>query len=227
MGRGLFAVLALGVGLAALGTATVLIARDLVEARSQASPPTFSTPSTVVPPDTTTMASETTTVTETTTVAVTPTIIDVDFGSVVGLEDDSGRLTVSVPSEWGDVATGAWGSGGEVIGVRINAAVDREAWFDGWGTPGAFIGVTEVQGPDGLFGAFGGVCTYAGRSAASAGGLSAEVDLWVECGDERSTLAVVVAEADDRSFVMLIQVIVMDDDWHGYSAIMDTVHYEP
>jgi hypothetical protein len=210
VGRGLAAIAAIVIGIAALAAAGVILVRQITDARAQGPAATFAPPITEV---------------ATTTGPPEPTLVEVDPSSVVTLEDETGRLVASVPVDWQDVATSAWISGGREIGVRINAAPDRAAWFEGWGTPGVFIGVTEDGAPDARFDDFSSVCTHQGRQRAMAGVLAGEFDLWTDCGLEGGTLAVVVAEPEDRSFVMLIQVIVVDGDWHGYSAIMESVAY--
>lgn len=210
-GRGVAAVAALAIGVAALAVAGVLLVRQIADERSQSPGLTLAPPITEVTPTTATAA----------------TLVGVPPSSVVSLEDGTGRLTVSVPAEWGDVSTSAWIEDGEEIGVGINAASDGDAWFEDWGTPGAFIGVTYDGSPRDLFGNFDGACTYEGRERVMAGTLAGEVDLWVECGPEGGAFAVVVAEAEDGSFVMLIQVIVVDDDWSGFSAIVESVSYRP
>jgi hypothetical protein len=209
-GRGIAAVAAIVIGVAALAAAGVLLVRQIADDRSQ--PPGL----TLAPP-----------ITETTTVAIPPPALVDGEPSVVSLEDETGRLSVSVPEEWGDVATSVWIWDGEEVGVWISAATDRIAWFEGWGTPGAFIGVTHDASAGDLFGNFDDVCTYRSRDRIMAGTLAGEVDLWAECGAERGTFAVVVAAAEDGSFVMLIHVVVTDDDWRGFFAILESVAYRP
>lgn len=209
------------VGIALLGYSVVQIVGQITEQRvspstTQAFAP--STEATVSAPDSGEVA--------TTVAAPAPTLVAV-LGPTVGVVDDSGRLSAQVPESWSDVATTAWVSRDEPIGIRINAAVDRAAWFEGWATPGAFIGVTTERSTEELFGSFDDACTYGGRFSVSVGPNAGEADLWVLCGDEQSDLVVAVAEVDASSALMLIQVVIVDGDWAGFTSILRSVVYEP
>lgn len=222
MGRGLVAVLAALLGIGVLGYAAVQLVGQISDRRSappstQAFPDPPATTQPDLPLDTVPITVDTPTPTFTSGPLETMTVVD-----------DSGRLSVDVPATWSDVSTSAWISRDEPIGIRINAAVDRAAWFDGWDTPGAFIGVTSERTAEELFGSFDDDCTYASRFPVPIGiTATGEADLWILCGDERSDLIVVVAKVGTPGEVMLIQVVIVDSDWTGFTSILQSVAYQP
>jgi hypothetical protein len=215
------ALLAVVLGVATLGYALVQIVGQISEQRA-----TPSTTPAFTPPTETTIRELDPVPVPTTVESPTPTFT-ADPGATVGISDDTGRLSVHVPEAWADVATGAWVSRDEPIGIRINASLDRAAWFEGWGTPGAFIGVTSERSTGELFGSFNDSCTYASRFPVPIGATSGEADLWVLCGEEQSELIVAVAEVDPAGALMLIQVVIVDGDWAGFTSILQSVSYEP
>jgi hypothetical protein len=213
--RAAAALVALVAGAACLIGAGIILVRQAVDARSEA----IGAPS---PVDTVPAAT-------TTTAAPEPLVpSDVDLTEMVEVVDDSGTLSVFVPAGWSDVATSAWTEDGSPVGVRINAAPDRAAWFEGWGTPGVFVGATTVFDADRLAVDFGGVCVFEGRRPFRSEALIGSVETWVDCSSEGSELLVIVAEPDDGSYVLLIQVIVVDEaDRAGLDAVVSTVRYLP
>ena len=207
------------VGIASLAYAATILIRDAVDARSQ--PPTSFVGA---PP---TSAPGTTELTMPTTggpVEDLVTFVDLDINDLFVVEHGSADFSVQVPNDWVDASEGDWFSDGSVIGQRISVARDIDAWFEGWDTAGAFIGVTLDREPDSLFGEFSDVCAYAGRTVVPLGGHSGEADVWVDCGAPGSTLVIIVGEVGSGA-AMLVQVIVTDDDWRGFTAITESVSY--
>ena len=217
--RAAAAVVAGLVGIASLAYAATILIRDAVDARSQ--PPT-----TVVgaPPTSAPNTTESTTPTTGVSVDGLVTFVDLDFDDLVIIEHGSADFSVEVPEDWVDTSEGDWFSDGAVIGERISAARDIDAWFEGWDTPGAFIGVTRDRDPESLFGEFSDACAYAGRTGVPLGVYSGEAEVWVDCGDPGSTLVIITGEVGSGAS-MLVQVIVVDADWLGFTAITESVFY--
>lgn len=128
----------------------------------------------------------------------------------VTLSDDSGTLTVSVPSAWSDVDGGTWNRDGEAIGPALSAAVDRMAWYEGWGTPGAFLGVTDRFGADEALGDFAWACTLVRSTSVAAAAWEGEGNWWGGCGDEGSDFFDGVMSSPDGGAILVIQVVALD-----------------
>ena len=62
------------------------------------------------------------------------------YGDYVAVSDDSGFLTVEVPSEWSDVD----GSPG-LFGPNVLASTDVQAWLQTYDVPGIWFEATDIQ----------------------------------------------------------------------------------
>jgi hypothetical protein len=151
----------------------------------------------------------------------------VAFATVV---DDSGRLSVEFPFDWTDVSGGGWTVDGGEVGVSVSAAIDRGAWYDGWGTPGAFLGISEVTldefTPELVD--FAGACRLADAGGREYPGYTTVVQEWVECGDEGSQLTTALVWPSSFGWSGLIQIVSLDGT---ATSLLDhaiaTLSYEP
>lgn len=133
-------------------------------------------------------------------------------GETVAIFDDSGAVSVVVPAEWGDVSRSEWVRDGEVIGLALAAAVDRAAWVEGWGTPGVFVGVVP-SGPDAAevtLGDWGGSCSFGDVRDEVHDGYTMLVQVWTECGVERSVFTTALVWPADGRATVLIQLVTLD-----------------
>lgn len=183
---------------------------------STAAPTTTST--TITPTTTTsTTLAPTTTVTPTTT--TTTTLVQLEPGVLyteyVTISDESGLIDVSVPVEWNDVDGRGWESDlvdtDELIGPALTASPDRQAFLDGWGTPGVFIAASplitmSLEEVIDLFW-FGESCVYDGRYEYDDGLYAGLHDIYFECGPEASTFNQLVVAPPDDSFVASVQIL--------------------
>jgi serine protease Do len=138
--------------------------------------------------------------------------------------DDSGRLTISVPTAWSDTNGEAWYRDGAEVGIQVGAAPDLEAWRTGWGTPGVFVGVSEVVTLADAYGDWGGSCTRGGDEPFVADGVSGTIHVWVDCGSERSTF--LDGAGSTGSVLLLYQAVLLsDDDRVAASFALTTLSY--
>lgn len=133
------------------------------------------------------------------------------YADYADLTDDSGRISVSVPSAWDDVAGTSWVRDGNPIGIALSASPDRRAYFDTWGTPGVFLGSTDQLGLD-LEAyldtqQFNVSCTYAGREDYSDPLYDGFKDTWVDCGPENSVFQIVAVLSTDGTELITVQVL--------------------
>ncbi|HSM02288.1 MAG TPA: hypothetical protein VK960_07630 [Acidimicrobiia bacterium] len=133
------------------------------------------------------------------------------YSDYVELTDDLGLIVLSVPAEWSDVVTRGWERDGENIGPGINAAPDIAAWQAAWGTPGVFIGASDVLGltPDEALDAerWDTSCTYEGRDDYFDGLYTGRYDLYYDCGEELSVFIVIAAEPPEGGYLIYVQIV--------------------
>lgn len=167
----------------------------------------------------------------TVTTASTPTEPPVfDPGAFVTVSDDTGTVSISYPAEWTDRSGAEWSVEGEAVGLSVAAAPDRDAWYAGWGTPGAFVGVATV-GPDVYvpeLGDFSGACTLGATENREYEAASVVIQQWTECGDEGSEFYVVLLWPETFAYTALMQVVVTDSrGWELIDLFATTLSYQP
>jgi serine protease Do len=141
--------------------------------------------------------------------------------------DESGLLTVEIPTAWGDVDGSPWLLEGEVIGLSITAAPRIADFNSSWTTPGLFFGATDQFDltMDELldFFDYGDSCGYDGRYDYEDGVYFGLYDLWVNCGGTDTKLVVLGSEPADRSYLVLVMVqVVTDADLYALDYILNS-----
>jgi serine protease Do len=158
-----------------------------------------------------------------------------EYGSV---EDDSGVMTMEVPTEWSDIDGGAWTIDGQEVGAAIRSAPSLDDFFASYDTPGVFFGASaslaQEFDADGLldlsttleppFADFTTACTYEGRDDYEDPAYTGRFDFYTECGSGGETaIAVVAASPDDGSSIILVMIqAVSDADADAVDHILDT-----
>jgi hypothetical protein len=158
------------------------------------------------------------------------TTTDTGIDPFVTVVDESGRLSVDFPEEWTDTSGGGWSVDDRVVGLSVSAAIDRDAWYSGWGTPGAFLGVSEVPldefTPE--LGDFASVCRLADAGGREYPGHTTVVQEWVDCGDEGSQFTTALIWPTNFGGSALLQVVTLDGT---ATALVDhavaTLSYSP
>ncbi len=141
-------------------------------------------------------------------------------GGFVEIQDQTGALAVEVPAGWSDTANGEWDQEGERLGLQVSASPDLAAYNAGWYTPGVFFGASRVlkqrfpnDSADQVLDLFGSDdCEYNGREAYDDGTYKGKFDSWINCGDADSSFQIVAALPADGSYVLLVQMILMDEE---------------
>ena len=140
----------------------------------------------------------------------------------VTVTDDSGRLTVWVPAAWTDISGGGWTVQSKTVGLSLSVATDRASWYEGWDTPGVFIGVTtvpeDVYAPE--FVDFSGACTFQTIEDRDTGEYAALIEHWTDCGAEDSDFYAVIARPESSAYTALLQLVVVDG---GGAELLDTL----
>ncbi len=195
---------------------------------------TSATTTTTLATTTTSTATTTTTLGTTTTSTPAPTTtvgldVGVPYAGYELITDDDGLLEVSVPTEWADRLGVGWdyNSDGVLIGPALTAAIDRQAWLEGWATPGVFLSASAQLDltPDEMLDdrAFGGQCEYEGRLDYDDGEYRGRFDTWIDCGAEGSTFIVVASEPYSGGAIVLVQVIIVTEaDRDALREVLET-----
>ncbi len=151
------------------------------------------------------------------------------YSEYVPVEDDSGTITLAIPTEWSDVQSGRWMIDEVDYGPTITAAPDIEAWVNGWATPGVFFGASsslraelDVNGILDLSD-FSDVCTLDARYDYEDPLYIGAYDVYNECGGEGSTFIQLAAEPADGSYILLLQMVLVGDaDLEAIDQILNT-----
>ena len=153
--------------------------------------------------------------TTTTSAEVPATTVPEAPDEYVTITDDTDQIELRVPVEWVDTETSGWIESNELIGPGLNAAIDVDAWRAEWGTPGVFIGASDLlpETPETILDAkrWDSFCTYEGRGDYFDGVYTGRYDLYYDCGDELSIFIVIAAEPPDLSFLILVEIVVVTE----------------
>ena len=163
-------------------------------------------------------------------------------------KDDSGKLSMEVPSGWSEVDGTAWDFRGGKIGLSLIATNDLDAWYyhnyyrntsEGIDTPideapGVLFAVsrslpdqypenTEDQVLDLREFSYTGACEYDDRYQYDDGTYKGRYDLWISCGETNANIFVLAALPEDQSHVAVIQVTAgSEEDLEAQKHILDT-----
>jgi serine protease Do len=139
------------------------------------------------------------------------------YTSYTTINDDSGTLTVEVPTEWADINGSAWTLDSDVVGVSVSAAPDLNGFNTTWTTPGIFFGASDtlIQEVDenGVLDLldFSDSCTYDGRQPYEDALYTGFYDLWADCGGQDVLYVVLAATPQSRAYLILVQVQIVSD----------------
>ena len=151
------------------------------------------------------------------------------YAEYVIVNDDSGALSVEVPSAWSDVNGTPWEVDGEELGPSLTAASSIEGFNDTWATPGLFFAasesliaeVNETELLD-LFD-FSDSCIFDERVEYADELYTGYYDIWSECGDEGTLYIVLATTPESRSYIILVTVqIVSDADLEAFDNILNS-----
>lgn len=154
--------------------------------------------------------------------------------------DNTGTITMEVPTDWSDVNGSSWSYRDEDIGVAITAAPSIQDWIDYYTAPGVFFGASNdfakiggyVQfldfytGPDGFN--YRGNCTYSSgqRYDYDDGVYRGKFDYFYGCGGQGGYDAYVLSAVSKESqgdYIIIIAVQVPAGDGQNIDAIVQHI----
>jgi class 3 adenylate cyclase/tRNA A-37 threonylcarbamoyl transferase component Bud32 len=166
-------------------------------------------------------------------------------------KDNSGKLSVEVPSEWSNVDGTTWDFRGGKIGLGMVASSDLDAWYRYYryrisdGAEGSSSGFQEASGV--FFGVskslassypedtedqvldlkeynYSDICDYDSRDDYDDGTYSGKYDTWTNCGgSDNNKIFILAATPKDRAYVMMIRVQTRSEaDLEAQRHVLDT-----
>ena len=151
------------------------------------------------------------------------------YASYVYVTDDSGLLSIEIPTEWSDIDGGAWTTNdGDVVGLSVTAAPSINDFNNSWTSPGVFFGASvefNVLATDELldFFDFSEGCQYTERDTYQDPVYTGFYDLWSNCGGTDSLVVAIVVEPADGSYRAVVVVQVSTDaDLDALDRILDS-----
>jgi len=148
----------------------------------------------------------------------------------ISVTDDSGVLTMMIPSEWDDIDGSPMVSDGEIFGVAIEAAPNLEDYYDYWSVPGVlFIASKSLslfsndEALDFLKSDIVYDCQYDDRYDYDDGYYTGLFDIYTSCGGLDTVLLMIAAEPENHEYMILLMVtIVSEADLEATDVIIDT-----
>ena len=137
------------------------------------------------------------------------------------LTDVENAIQLEVPTTWDDTDGSTWVFDDEVVGSALSASPNYDDFLNTYDTPGVFFGASEVLTErftvDSLLDRFKGNndgldCTYEGRDSYEDALYTGQYDYYSDCGDIGSTIIDLVAEPEDQSFLMWLNIQIVDDN---------------
>lgn len=130
------------------------------------------------------------------------------------ISDDTGALSVEVPTEWSEVDGAPYEDeeGRAITDVRASSSLT--AFFENWDTPGMIFSAssdwvattTEDELLDQFFAGLESDCEYDGRQPYEDALYAGSYDTYSNCGDTGATFVTVAARPVESNFIVLVQV---------------------
>ena len=150
-----------------------------------------------------------------------------NYADYMTIVDNSGLLSVSVPTAWGDVDGSPWVVDGEQLGLRLVAAPNIEDFYGFWDVPGmiftASIDLAALSDDEILDLVTWDNCSYGGRFDYSDPLYTGKYDVWENCGDVGATYITLSVSPDGRAFSILVEIqVVTQADLEALDTIVNT-----
>ncbi len=158
---------------------------------------------------------------------------DIDLSLYNVINDDSGKLSVSVPKAWSAVSSGDWLLNDEKVGLSLTAAPDLKAYNDGWTTPGIFFGVSTELAKDLDLEKFldswdySKDCTYDSRIDYDDSVYAGKYDLWTDCGSKGNLFVVMAVTPKEKADILILLNVAIpaDTETQSFKQILTSFDY--
>jgi serine protease Do len=144
------------------------------------------------------------------------------YGTYTLVTDNYGAIQIEVPSAWSDVDGSEWIDSGDVIGAKILASSDLNAFSNSWGVPGVVFMVSDdlarlggyVQLLDWERESFLQSCELDGRYDYEDSVFRGKYDLFTKCGGAggpEELVLTAVPKANSTDYLIVVAVTVASD----------------
>jgi serine protease Do len=156
------------------------------------------------------------------------------YGTYTLVTDNYGAIQIEVPSAWSDVDGSEWIDSGDVIGAKILASSDLNAFSNSWGVPGVVFMVSDdlarlggyVQLLDWERESFLQSCELDGRYDYEDAVFRGKYDLFTKCGGAggpEELVLTAVPKANSTDYLIVVAVTVASDaDFDALEHILTT-----
>jgi serine protease Do len=146
----------------------------------------------------------------------------------VTIYDETGTMSMDVPTSWSDVVSGPWEVNGETVGLSLAAAPDYDSWLSTWGTPGvrlmASADLAGLYSPDEFIAALEGWesdCDTSELFDYDDGMYFGVYELWTGCGDTGASFVRLAANPADGSYLVYVEMIaISEQDFEAAGAVL-------
>lgn len=229
--RGIFMIVFALVAAACAGTAAETTTTTTAVTTTTSPPPETTTTTTVAATTTTTAAGDPTgtgAVLDAVRPYVAPGGDQYDYTTV---NDDSGTLSVSLPTAWSDLDGTPWFDDNDRrSGPSITAAASLDSFYTDFSEPGIFVGTSDILvdefGPGDLTEQWGysASCTLTSTDPVSTGALDGRLAVWTDCNDTGGTLLTFAAIPPDEAFLtLMISIVLTETDVEAFATAIDTL----
>jgi hypothetical protein len=129
------------------------------------------------------------------------------------LTDPEGVLSVAVPLTWNDIARNEWRVGDSAVGRTFSASPNQADFAANWETPGVAIfystSLPAAMQPEDVLSLFdySATCEDGGRGALPPGQRSVIYQIWQDCADVGTAVAVLhIAPTTSRDFYAVVEI---------------------
>ncbi len=150
------------------------------------------------------------------------------YSEYTAISDETGILSLEVPTAWSDVTSDDWVWNEETVGIRLLAATDIDEFLANWGYPGVIFSLsttlvdnTPADLLDGI--QYTSSCTYDGRSEIPNGFFTGAYDIWKACKGEQNEAIIVALVPETGDYSLLLEIYLASDaDLEAVDRILDS-----
>lgn len=150
--------------------------------------------------------------------------VNLDYRTIV---DETGRLEVQVPTEWGATDSGDWLFNDQQVGRYLLGTTNLDQVLDGWQVPGVFFGVSkelvEEYSIEELldFYSYADECSLIEQADYDDGFYTGGYDLWGSCGGVDAATTTIIATPPNNAYVILVQIqMITEEDTQALNQIL-------
>jgi len=151
------------------------------------------------------------------------------------VSDETGRISLSVPTEWTDSESEPWEVDDEIVGIAATFSSDVGDFNDMWDVAGVYVNVWDEFGNDDADEVLDTVdysddCTYDSRFDYEGDRFTGKYDLYTECGGVDGALLALMAlfPVENEDTLVLVELSMpAEEDRASLEPVLDTLQVLP